>query len=197
MAKGFRTPRPTRYAFGEIHRITAIQLAHALHAGQTRKGSDTPYVEHPKAVAGALRRYGYPRFLQDAGWAHDFLEDVDGLTRPVLALLVQDLRTYDAVVAVTDVYTAEAFPTWNRKRRKRAEAHRLATVDPFHRALKLADIMDNAGDPLLVEALGRDFAEVWVEEHRYLFGQIAHGITTGIAAAADAALTRAEKLLTR
>lgn len=187
--------RPSRYEFGAIHRVTAPQLARALHAGQVRKDNpNTPYVVHPQDVASILKRYGYPRFLQDAGWLHDALEDTP-INTGTLALVVQDLRTYDAVVAVTNVFTKVRFPKWNRARRKQAEAQRLAQEDPFHRALKLADVMSNATN--LVSGMGTAFARVYLEEQRDLFDviSISHGITSGIVAATDAALTREEKIL--
>lgn len=188
-----RTERSNRYRFGEIHRVTAPQLARALHAGQSRKDNpNIPYVEHPADVAAALKRYGYPRFMQDAGYLHDVLEDTP-ISRPTLGLLVRDIRTYDAVVAVTNVYTKAAFPDWNRARRKAAETARLAQADPFHRALKLADILSNLRG--IVAGMGTAFARVYLAEKREQVDAIKHGITSGLVAAVEHALDREEALL--
>lgn len=194
-SRGRPNPRTRRHKAGDVPLVSMPALAYALHAGQKRKDNpETPYVTHPKDVAGILRRYGYPRWLCDAGWGHDLLEDtVLRACRSALALMVPDLRTYNAIVAVTNVYTTGAFPDWNRARRKQAEAQRLAhEIDP-HRALKLADLLSNTTN--VVNGLGTAFSRVWLEEARDLYDMIAPGITSGLAAAVDAALRREGALL--
>jgi (p)ppGpp synthase/HD superfamily hydrolase len=56
-----------------------IELADALavraHAGQVRKGANTPYIEHPRGVAELVRLYGGSEDQQIAALLHDVLED--------------------------------------------------------------------------------------------------------------------------
>ena len=53
----------------------AMRFAAGAHAGQSRKGSDTPYFEHVAAVALILDRIGYPEDVLIAGLLHDVVED--------------------------------------------------------------------------------------------------------------------------
>ncbi len=56
---------------------SAIEFALAAHAGQTRKGSDVPYVSHLLRVAGMTLEYGGRIELAVAGLLHDTVEDCD------------------------------------------------------------------------------------------------------------------------
>jgi (p)ppGpp synthase/HD superfamily hydrolase len=56
-----------------IHK--AIEFAAASHQGQTRKGTDIPYIVHPFEVAQLLTAAGADEALIAAGLLHDPLED--------------------------------------------------------------------------------------------------------------------------
>jgi guanosine-3',5'-bis(diphosphate) 3'-pyrophosphohydrolase len=53
----------------------AMRFAAQAHAGQSRKGSDTPYFEHVAAVALILDRAGFAEDVVIAGLLHDVVED--------------------------------------------------------------------------------------------------------------------------
>jgi len=53
----------------------ALRLAHAWHRGQTRKGTDIPYVEHILAVSALVREHGGSENEAIAALLHDALED--------------------------------------------------------------------------------------------------------------------------
>ncbi|MGH0038274.1 MAG: HD domain-containing protein [Myxococcota bacterium] len=53
----------------------AAELAAAWHAGQTRKGTDIPYVSHLLQVAGSVLEHGGDVDQAIAGLLHDALED--------------------------------------------------------------------------------------------------------------------------
>ena len=53
----------------------ADALACEAHAGQVRKGTDIPYVEHPRGVAALVKAYGGSEDQQIAALLHDVLED--------------------------------------------------------------------------------------------------------------------------
>ena len=55
----------------------ALSLAAGAHRGQTRKGSDVPYVVHPIHVSVILIRYGFDEDVTIAGLLHDVVEDQD------------------------------------------------------------------------------------------------------------------------
>lgn len=56
-----------------IHK--AIEFAAVAHQGQTRKGTDIPYIVHPFEVAQLLTAAGADESLTVAGLLHDTLED--------------------------------------------------------------------------------------------------------------------------
>jgi (p)ppGpp synthase/HD superfamily hydrolase len=55
----------------------ALRLAASGHRDQVRKGSNTPYIEHPMAVALILERSGFDEEVVIAGLLHDLVEDTD------------------------------------------------------------------------------------------------------------------------
>lgn len=54
----------------------AIRVASRAHEGQFRKGSDTPYIAHPMAVAMITQQYMEDEDIFIAALLHDVLEDV-------------------------------------------------------------------------------------------------------------------------
>lgn len=53
------------------------------------------------------------------------------------------LATLQLVVELTDIYTKQHYPQWNRRKRKVKEAERLAEVSGDAQMIKYADIIDN------------------------------------------------------
>lgn len=125
--------------------------------GQTRKYTGEPYWTHTERVAGILidsliDLYGIVGFDTDmvAGLLlHDVVEDVFpknpdySLKRiynefgPVIAGYVHDL---------TDVYTKEAFPQYNRRQRHEQERIRMCLINDKSKVMKACDIRDNTED---------------------------------------------------
>jgi len=145
----------------------AKAFATKAHAGQVRKYTGTPYIEHPERVAARVARlpYATPEMVA-AAWLHDVAEDCTVTFKmlidyfgPAVAALVWDL---------TDQYTKEEWPDLNRAARKRREAARLACVSREAKAIKLADVADNLSslDP------ADDFAPVFVREKVALLAAI-------------------------
>ncbi len=58
----------------------AIRTSLEAHGGQTRKGSDLPYVSHPIHVAFSLVRLGCHTQMIQAGLLHDVVEDCEDWT---------------------------------------------------------------------------------------------------------------------
>ena len=55
----------------------ALRMAAVAHRGQSRKGEDVPYIEHPMAVALILDRSGFDEEIQISGLLHDVVEDTE------------------------------------------------------------------------------------------------------------------------
>ncbi len=148
-----------------------IEYARKAHKGQTRKYSGLPYITHPISVGETLFDAGADQAVVQAGILHDVVEDTD--------LTIHDIaKDFGSAVAglvleVTDVYTKEAYPEWNRARRKAAEADRLAGVSTDAKAIKMADCADNSASILLHDPR---FAKKYLAEMAYLVGRIADEI---------------------
>lgn len=53
----------------------AVTLAATAHATQVRKGSGSPYIEHPLGVASLVIEFGGDEEQAIAGLLHDVIED--------------------------------------------------------------------------------------------------------------------------
>ena len=73
---------------------------------------------------------------------------------------------------LTDVYTNKAYPQWNRRKRKRMEAQRLAVVSADAQTIKYADIIDNSQDILTIDSR---FAEKLMWEYQLLLKVMTQG----------------------
>jgi len=129
----------------DMHRFSeALSYATILHAKQTRKGSDLPYVSHLLSVASLAMEYGANEDETIAALLHDAAEDQGG--KPTLNVI---RRKFGAVVAeivdgCTDAY-AEAGakkPQW-KKRKVQYIAH-LYAASKSVRLVSAADKLHNA-----------------------------------------------------
>jgi guanosine-3',5'-bis(diphosphate) 3'-pyrophosphohydrolase len=119
----------------------ALRVATAGHAGQERKGSGVPYVEHVVAVAWILDRAGFNEDVVIAGLLHDLIEDtpttLDDI-RSRFGQIVADLVAYCSEVKLDDQ---------GRKRpwidRKRDHLAALESAPVAARAIILADKLHN------------------------------------------------------
>ncbi len=119
----------------------AFELALSLHAGQTRKGTDIPYISHLISVAALVMENGGDEDQAIAGLLHDAVEDSGGL--PTLALIRDQFgeRVAEIVDGCTDSYALPK-PPW-RARKEEYLAH-LTTSRPDTRLVSLADKLHNA-----------------------------------------------------
>jgi (p)ppGpp synthase/HD superfamily hydrolase len=146
----------------------AALRANSLHRGQKRAGGG-PYIIHPARVAShvilldAVPGVVITEEMVAAAWLHDVYEDT-ALKPPALkAQFGFTVNQY--VVALTNVFTKENKPSWNRKRRKGAEIKRLAGVCPQAQLIKLCDRIDNLQT---IRAKGRKFTETYCDESEAL-----------------------------
>lgn len=119
----------------------ATVFATQAHAGQLRKYTKDPYIVHPIAVAEMVRKKGGTETMIMAALLHDVVEDT-----PVTSAEIHE--TFGPVVGglvdeLTDEYTKENYPEWNRAKRKDAESIRLSHVSEPAKIIKWCDIADN------------------------------------------------------
>lgn len=129
---------------GPLKLYMAGMFALAAHEAvkQKRKYTGDPYFVHPMAVERIVSEVpGVTYTMRIAAMLHDVVEDT-GVTDEVIeavfggsvAAMVEDL---------TDFYTKERFPGFNRAERKQLEAERYALVSNDAKTIKLADGIDN------------------------------------------------------
>lgn len=134
----------------------AMKFAIAAHAGQKRKGSEFPYIVHPKAVAKILRAELLGTAILAAAWLHDVLEDTSASATDLehefgaeIAMIVRELTKSD-----TPEETLKA----------------LARASPMAKAVKCADIIDNLKD---IEYFGVERADKYAAEKAQQLGAMA------------------------
>ena len=134
----------------------AFAYASTLHARQTRKGTDIPYLSHLMSVSALVLEDGGDEDEAIAGLLHDAVEDQGG--EPTLA----EIRRLfgDKVARIVHGCTDSATlpkPPW-RERKERYVAHiRLADADV--RRVSTADKLHNARSILADYRVLRD--ELW------------------------------------
>jgi (p)ppGpp synthase/HD superfamily hydrolase len=95
--------------------VSALDYAVRLHGGQTRKGTDIPYISHLLAVAALVMESGGDQDEAIAALLHDAVEDCGG--RPVLNEIRSRFGGHvaDIVNGCTDAYTEPKSPWKARK----------------------------------------------------------------------------------
>lgn len=148
----------------------AQAFAHAAHdsIGQVRKYSGQPYWTHTDNVAYLVGQYTQDEEVIAAAHLHDYLEDVNPNG---FALLVEAFGTRVAhlVLDLTDFYTEERFPQFNRKKRKELESLRLGAIREESKLIKLADLIDNTKD---IARQDSNFAALYLEEKKKVLPQL-------------------------
>jgi len=152
----------------------AQAMAHAAHdsINQKRKYGNLPYWVHTDAVAEIVALHGGTKDMIAAAHLHDVLEDVQpsdkaGIYQAACIGTQFGEPVLRFVWELTNLYTKEARPGWNRAKRKEEEHKRLAAISDEAKVIKLADILDNA------QTIGDDkehlpFAVVWLGEKLHL-----------------------------
>jgi len=122
----------------------AMLLAAELHAGQTRKATDIPYIAHLMGVAGLAIEYGANGDEAIAALLHDAAEDCGG--KPTLEMIHDRFgeAVADTIDGCTDAYpnANEEKPDW-MVRKVKYIAH-LRTAKPSVRLISAADKLHNA-----------------------------------------------------
>lgn len=131
---------------------------------QKRKYTGEPYWVHTENVADLAYKVTKDKDIFTAAILHDSAEDIFPKNKDYSYSLLQQKfgkRVVSLVAELTDVYTHEAFPMFNREQRKKLEAARIACISNDAKNIKLCDIIDNTKD--IVEN-DKDFAVVYLRE---------------------------------
>ncbi|GAB4094291.1 HD domain-containing protein [Flaviaesturariibacter terrae] len=153
-------------------------FADRAHGTQLRKYGADRYIVHPLRVMERLAGVGAPRAILAAALLHDVLEDTPVIPEELLVFLRSLFSPEEAghilelVVELTDVYTHAAFPKWNRRRRKEAEAERMSSISAEAQTVKYADILDNTRE---IVADDPGFAPRYLRECRKLLALMGAG----------------------
>jgi len=148
--------RPVSSRFHE-----ALSYASAMHAEQSRKGGEIPYVSHLMAVSVIVMEARGTEDEAIAALLHDGPEDQGGLER------LADIRTRfgDRVAGIVE-HCSDTFetpkPSWLA--RKRAYVDSLASADASTLLVSVADKLHNARATLRDLQAAADPATVW---HRF------------------------------
>ncbi len=153
-------------------------FADDAHGTQMRKYTDDRYIVHPVRVMELLKQYTSDIAPLAAALLHDVLEDTPTTEEHIRRFLSSLMdtstadRTLKLVVELTDVYTKEAHPQWNRGQRKTLELERAAKTSSLAQTIKYADIIDNCKE--IVEH-DRHFARIFLSECKRLLEVIDKG----------------------
>ena len=118
----------------------AVAFALEIHADQTRKGTDTPYISHLLSVAGLVLEHGGDENQAIAGLLHDAVEDQGAHQLPVIRERFGD-RVASIVEGCTDADTLPK-PPWQA--RKEAYIAHLEHATQDVRLVSCADKLHNA-----------------------------------------------------
>ena len=131
--------------------LRAFQFAAEKHAGQTRKGSGTPYIAHLMGVASLALEFGGDEDMAIAALLHDVVEDCGGA--PLLKEVRQKFgsRVAKIVDGCTDSDT-DPKPPW--RERKETYIRHLKSADAETRLVSAADKLNN------VRSILSDYREV-------------------------------------
>lgn len=138
----------------------AEEFARKAHAGQIRKYTGEPYVEHCRRVAELVAGHTTDEEIIAAAWLHDTVEDC--------GIAIDDLRALfgDRVATLVGHLTDISRPSdGNRATRKALDREHLRHGHPDAKTVKCADLIDNTQD---ISKHDQSFAKVYLAEKELL-----------------------------
>lgn len=153
-------------------------FADKAHGDQKRKYTSERYIVHPVRVMQICREYTNELPLLAAALLHDVLEDTPTTRNEIKEYLITLMDLHQAtyslklVIELTDVYTKENYPNWNRRKRKTEEAIRIEKTSADSQTVKYADIIDNCIEIINYDT---DFANLFLRECKAILKKIPNG----------------------
>lgn len=150
----------------------AVLMGRSAHGDQVRKYTGEPYFDtHCKSVANLVSkecdkvgiRGEDKRNMIVAALLHDVVEDTKVTIEEVIKRF--NLEIGEMVYDLTDHFTPENYPHFNREQRKKLECDRLAACKFRVRLIKKCDIIDNSSD---IEKIDSGFKHIFLREKERL-----------------------------
>lgn len=143
---------------------SAMMFARKVHAGQVRKYTGNPYIDHLAEVAGLVATVS-PSLKESptidaviaVAWLHDCVED-QGVTE-------QQLTSQFGANVTLGVLLLSDLETGNRFERMEASRARLAQAPGWVQTIKCADIISNTSSIIKHDPY---FAKIYLDEKRSL-----------------------------
>src|SRR4030067_1935803 len=123
----------------------AISFADAVHQGQSRKGSDTPYITHSLTVGLTLAGVNSREDVICAGILHDTIEDCKPYGSITRETLIKEFGA-DVACIVNDVSEKDKSLSWVE--RKETALNRIPQMEQDSLLVKSADVLDNLFDQI-------------------------------------------------
>ena len=123
--------------------LKAISFASEVHLGQKRKGKETPYIEHPLAVALILSQVTRNESTIAAGILHDTIEDCDPYGSVTVQILEKEFNS-DVARDVNDVTEQDKSLSWDE--RKQMALNHIKDMRESSRLVKSADVLHNLSE---------------------------------------------------
>ena len=155
----------------------AIWFATQAHAGQTRKYTGEPYVNHPVEVMQLVSTVTDDPDILAAAVLHDVVEDT-----PATIMNIKigfNRRVAELVDDLTDVSKPE---DGNRATRKELDRQHTAKASPDAKTIKLADLISNSRSIVKDDP---NFAKVYMKEKAALLEVLTEGNTILFKQASD------------
>jgi (p)ppGpp synthase/HD superfamily hydrolase len=178
----------------------ALQYAAHVHAGQTRKGTEVPYLSHLLGVASIVLEYGGTEEEGIAALLHDAPEDAGGAAR------LEDIRARfgeavaDLVEGCTDTMQRPK-PAWRARKAsyiaripKLSNSARLVSAaDKLHNARSLLRDLRESGEAVWTRFKGGKDGTLWY--HRCLVQAFRTAGITPLVEELDRVVTRIEEIV--
>ncbi len=154
-----------------------LEFVRDKHGTQVRKYTGEPYVNHVISVARIASEHIEGAI--EIALCHDLFEDTDctftTLYKQMLSIGYGRDESYDicrCVTELSDEFTHETYPYYNRGKRKQLEAERLGRIQPLSQSVKYADLIDNTSS---IVAHDKGFARVYLKEKLRILDQMRGG----------------------
>lgn len=134
-------------------------VAEEAHKGQVRKYTGEPYYTHVVSVANKVAELTDDAEMIAAALLHDTVEDSDVTNEEIYEIFGRNVA--EMVYDLTDHFTKETYPKFNRKKRKGLEAKRLGGISERAKVIKLCDLSDNTSSIIEHDP---GFARVYMKE---------------------------------
>lgn len=129
--------------------LKLLEFVKEKHGEQKRKYTGEPYWHHLVSVAKILDDYSH-KILIPVALCHDLLEDTTCWEQEIYDILIEigyteneSLCYCENITELTDEFTKEKYPHFNREQRKTLEANRLHKISYDAQTVKFADLIDN------------------------------------------------------